>query len=753
MKHYFLFILLHFVTSSYAQDVEWPTSASSSFSSNFGENRDDHFHMGIDIKTRGTIGHEVVAIDDGYIHRIRSDYTGYGKAIYLMTNSGHEVVYAHLESFTPVLEKVWRMQQARRKSYKVDASFSRREFQVKKGDLLGYTGNSGNSFAPHLHFEYRTSKSEPLNPLTMAFDIPDNVTPIPHKIAIIPISQGSMVNASRLTQTIPLFRDKKGIYHFADTVSVLGDIAFAIEAYDKREGSNNKYQFHKAELFFDGKQQFELDYSKIPFTQNSVANTVIQYDLKRQNLGEYQKLYKLDEHPKISIHTNFKLSSGIIKPSPGFHSIEINIYDASGNKAIVRGIIAGTFPMTLTAKEIFKDNKVITLSLSPKLGGLPIRNAVIYSFTPFGYADQTIDIIHSEKIKRDLHITLPISKTNNRILQIMGINQLGGMVNPYHWTEIKSKTSVLDLHPDLSISNNPRGILFQIDIDQYLPLRCNIKLANDNTFQAYPLEQIQPNAFMTELLPHNSINNIKYLDVELTHDKLLRTTRFHFNPKLAEPGKETIIASNDKNCSIQILKNTFYQNNVVWIEKVKEFAPVNDGFHLSPVYQLQPFNIALRDTFKIGIRYDRDLASHSNLGIYYYNAKEEDWIYTITKNNRRKQILTATLSEMEAITVIQDLDAPLIKNTYPADGARYQIKDVNKIKILVDDLISGIEPKESSFELKLDGNVVYPAYQPIKKEISYSFEQPLVDGQHKIDFSVIDRLNNKAVETIYFSVY
>ena len=31
-------------------NAQWPTRASRSFSSNFGENRDDHFHMGIDIK-------------------------------------------------------------------------------------------------------------------------------------------------------------------------------------------------------------------------------------------------------------------------------------------------------------------------------------------------------------------------------------------------------------------------------------------------------------------------------------------------------------------------------------------------------------------------------------------------------------------------------------------------------------------------------------------------------------------------------
>jgi murein DD-endopeptidase MepM/ murein hydrolase activator NlpD len=52
------------------------------FSSNFGENRDDHFHMGLDIKTGGAIGVEILAVEDGYISRIKSDFNGYGKALY-----------------------------------------------------------------------------------------------------------------------------------------------------------------------------------------------------------------------------------------------------------------------------------------------------------------------------------------------------------------------------------------------------------------------------------------------------------------------------------------------------------------------------------------------------------------------------------------------------------------------------------------------------------------------------------------------
>ena len=129
-------------------------------------------------------------------------------------------------------------------------------------------------------------------------------------------------------------------------------------------------------------------------------------------------------------------------------------------------MVAGTFPMTLGAEEILKDDKVITLALSPKRGGLPIRDAFVYSFTPYGYADQKIDILHAQQVKKDLHITLPVATTDNRILQIIGINQLGGMVNPYHWTSMNSKTSVLDVRPDLKISNTERGIFFQVDLEK-----------------------------------------------------------------------------------------------------------------------------------------------------------------------------------------------------------------------------------------------------------------------------------------------
>ena len=108
---------------------------------------------------------------------------------------------------------------------------------------------------------------------------------------------------------------------------------------------------------------------------------------------------------------------------------------------------------------------------------------------------------------------------------------------------------------------------------------------------------------------------------------------------------------------------------------------------------------------------------------------------------------------MDAVTVIQDLDSPKIKSTFPGNGGQYHLGDIDKIVIKVDDLISGIAPEEDSFDLLFNDDILYPAYQPIKKTITYNFDQPLQKGPHKIEFKVQDRMGNESNETIYFSIY
>jgi hypothetical protein len=734
----------------FSQELIWPTNAGHAYSSNFGEYRDDHFHMGLDIKTNGRTGYEVYAIENGFISRIVSNFDGYGKALYLKTISGHIAVYAHLDKFSPILEKVWKLQQSRSKSYMVNANYSSREFQVKKGDVIGYTGNTGSSFAPHLHFELRNSQNEPLDPLSNGLLRTDGVTPILNKLAFIPLSREALINSSPLTQIIPLFRDKSGIYLFADTLSTLGDFGLAIQAVDKREGAKNVYQFHRAELFINGKSVFKLVYDRIPYTQSSSAKTLIQFGIKRENLGEFQKLYRLPEHSRVAIHDTD--DSGVLRLDPGYHQIEIKIRDAAGNEALAKGVLVGAFPISLTVDEIQRDEKVVTLAISPKRGGLPVRDATIYSFTPFGYPDLKLKNLHTQRVGKSLHVSIPLKDTENRIMQILCVNQIGAMASPVHWENYKTPASVIDLYPGLDISHTERGVFFQIKMDQYSSASAILKLSNDNTFQTYPLTQIQPTVFLSEMLPVQYLRDIKFVDVSLSHGGYSRETRFNFQPGIAEPGIKTVILSRDRNCSIQTVSRTVYAPTAVWIDKVNKHAPVDIGYHLSPVYQLQPFNHALQDSFLIGLRYEHQYSGHSKMGIYYYDRKEQQWIYTPTKNNPKRQILTTSLDQFDAVTIIQDLEHPKILKTIPAHGGHYKTEDITKIKIDVDDDLSGIEAKEASFSLTLDGQSVYFAYQPVIKQLSYTMDRTLQSGNHKFGVTVRDQVGNEIHKTILFSI-
>jgi hypothetical protein len=90
-----------------------------SMSASFGELRPDHFHSGVDFKTQGVTGKEVVAADDGFVYLILVSPTGYGHAIFIRHPSGYSTVYGHLDSYTPEIEEYVKIQQYRNRSFAV----------------------------------------------------------------------------------------------------------------------------------------------------------------------------------------------------------------------------------------------------------------------------------------------------------------------------------------------------------------------------------------------------------------------------------------------------------------------------------------------------------------------------------------------------------------------------------------------------------------------------------------------------------
>jgi len=101
------------------------------------------FHDGMDFT--GTIGTPIYATGDGKIVEARNA-SGYGKRIVLAHGYGYETIYAHLTGYNVKPGQ-----------------------KVKRGEVIGFLGNTGKSTGPHLHYEIRKNKRK-VNPINYYFN-------------------------------------------------------------------------------------------------------------------------------------------------------------------------------------------------------------------------------------------------------------------------------------------------------------------------------------------------------------------------------------------------------------------------------------------------------------------------------------------------------------------------------------------------------------------------------------------------------
>src|SRR5215217_1979662 len=198
---------------------------------NFGELRANHWHMGLDIRTQQKVNLPVYAAAEGYIARIKIEPAGFGRAIYINHPNGYTTLYAHLNNFFPALEQYVKAEQYKRESWEVELDIPGDLFPVSKGKFIAYSGNTGGSQGPHVHFEIRDTKTDKcLNPMLFNFPIPDAVPPTLQRIALYDR------NRSVYAQTPKLIGLKKAGTTYTLAIPVLkvtsNKISFAIGAVD-----------------------------------------------------------------------------------------------------------------------------------------------------------------------------------------------------------------------------------------------------------------------------------------------------------------------------------------------------------------------------------------------------------------------------------------------------------------------------------------------------------------------------------------
>lgn len=316
-------------------------------SGNFGEIRSTHFHAGIDIKTQGVIGKKIYAVNEGYISRIKVSANGYGKTLYINHPNGFTTVYGHLNQFNKTIAKKVKDLQYESREFELNYFPDPSEMPVKKGDVIGYSGNTGSSLGPHLHFELReTNKQIPTNPLKFDFNVKDNISPVLYNLVVYPLSKNATVNKQPEKQFFKLKRQTRG-FSLVDTsvIEVTGDIGFGIEMYDYLNGSRNRCGIYSLSVFVDSLLIYKHTIDKFSFYETGYVKSHIDYAEKIKSKRTIQKAF-IAPNNNLSIY-----KTSIRKGVYGFrnesvHSVKLIATDVTRNRSELHFKVKGSVPVT-----------------------------------------------------------------------------------------------------------------------------------------------------------------------------------------------------------------------------------------------------------------------------------------------------------------------------------------------------------------------------------------------------------------------
>ncbi|MCK4903656.1 MAG: hypothetical protein KAS35_03120, partial [Candidatus Marinimicrobia bacterium] len=285
----------------------------------------------------------------------------------------------------------------------------------------------GGSMGPHLHFELRNEKDQPLNPMTYGFSLVDHIPPKFLDLSIIPLATGTRIDNSTIPQNYTPLYSSPNVYILKDTILVTGKFGLTTRVIDKIQNASHFYQIEKLEILVDSISVFSVNYNLLDFSEGENISTVYGQPVSHPKHNDFQKLYQLDSYPKLTIHPNDK--TGIIKLSEGIHKLEILAWDAAQNKSVLTFYIKSTVPLQKT-KYILNLNNYPTFNDNPKVFNSELIQLEKGTIFQLQTDINSSDIIMAFIEKPDMLMTFPLIKVEED-------KYASEMLNPYMFKDSK----------------------------------------------------------------------------------------------------------------------------------------------------------------------------------------------------------------------------------------------------------------------------------------------------------------------------
>lgn len=452
MKHWLLFFFCITLVSNAQENIpndyfDNPMKIPLVLSGSFGELRSNHFHSGLDIKTQQRTGIPIYAPADGYVERIKVSHFGYGKALYIKHPNGYSTVYAHLSKYAGSIQEYVKKKQYDRESYEIELFPESSQLPVKKGELIAYSGNSGSSGGPHLHYEIRDASSRPMNPMLFGVEIPDSKKPLVGSLFVYPIGEGSQVNQSENPQKIQLIKQQDGNYT-TQPLQALGKIGFGISTTDQQDGAYNKNGTYRIKTTYNGSTNFEVLFNRFSFAETRYLNRYIDYEYFETNRSRIQKLFRQENNP-LSLITE-EVNSGYLSVEDGYSGMyTIEVSDFQGNSLSITVPIEGKDLEVLSPKKVEETEDFVianqAYSITKGNFSIYIPSGSLYEDTYLSIKTEG-DTLHFHKdivpIHKNITISIEAPQYKPEDFQKLYLGRINYKGTPYYSATYKEGTKI-----------------------------------------------------------------------------------------------------------------------------------------------------------------------------------------------------------------------------------------------------------------------------------------------------------------------
>ncbi len=749
---YLLIGMVAAVASTCLAKKDWPLRQDIDLSSGFGDYRPDHFHFGVDLRTGGTVGRSLFSPVDGYIARVRTSYTGYGKALYIAGDDGYMYVFGHLNNFAASLDKPLKTTQVASRRYYQDIEFPRDSIRVTRGEFIAYSGQSGVG-APHLQFEMRTPQNIPVNPLLHGFELSDETRPVFSRVGFQMTDDSSLFDDGTRKVSFAVTPEEKAGRYTLDTVLYFHrPFGVFVDCFDRMRTGGMKQSVYKLSMYVDGQLFYEVAFDSLDFATTEAVK--LEYDYREAVEG------------RKSVRNLFKKAGNSFQGSRAVNSNR-GVFGLKGTERI------GLHQAKIVAEDCFRNRSQLTFEF---LWGPPgqvftldstisiASDTTHFYFSPIPeYENLMIDSVRVFLNRQQLWgppttvSLLPLDdgklqceaigfKIRTAVLRLFLFAHKGCLIPDNLFNGLLEKgTGKISLEHEILED----GLLLTIDSRGTKGSKSRVELYYCDSLLGieYP-RYFNMNKYICFIPPRKKYSRIDRFDVTMSDDTSYGawlSDSVHIVAVGFDEREEVTIG---KFLSLHLGKDNFYRP--CYLELNETFLLNRSRLGLnSAYYQIFPEAFVCREDFELTLKITSASPFNHRCGLCWLDEKENRWVW-LEDNQFEDNVLTAKSTGGGIFAAVFDHAPPLLKYLSVADGRTYGDR-TPAINFVIEDTLSGIGDDQDII-IELDGQWLIPEFDPETGQCRSKPLEPLSPGKHHLGIRVTDRAGNLTEQYLNFFV-